>query len=112
MELELKAEREDAEIRLSDMMKYQQVVDTEWNIVYNKLDACAQSGAKVVFSRCSIGDLSTQYFADRGIFCAGRIPDEDLTRLAEATGASVQTTVSDLSLSILGTCTLFEEKSL
>eukprot|EP00746_Dinoflagellata_sp_MGD_P156587 gnl/MRDRNA2_/MRDRNA2_85893_c0_seq2.p1 gnl/MRDRNA2_/MRDRNA2_85893_c0~~gnl/MRDRNA2_/MRDRNA2_85893_c0_seq2.p1 ORF type:complete len:325 (-),score=14.77 gnl/MRDRNA2_/MRDRNA2_85893_c0_seq2:609-1583(-) len=112
IELELKAEGEDTEIRLSDTLKYQRVVDTEWNIIYNKLDACARSGAKVIFSRCAIGDLSTQYFADRGIFCAGRVADEDLARLAEATGAIVQTVVSDLNITILGYCRLFEEKSL
>lgn len=36
--------------------------------------------------RLAIGDLGTQYFADRGIFCAGRVADEDLQRVAKATG--------------------------
>ena len=30
-------------------------------------------GAQVVLSQLPIGDLSTQWFADRGIFCAGRV---------------------------------------
>lgn len=46
---------------------------TEWNIIYAKLAKCAESGAKVVLSRLAIGDLATQYFADRDIFCAGRV---------------------------------------
>jgi T-complex protein 1 subunit eta len=112
VELELKAERENAEIRVADVMKYQTVVETEWNIIYNKLDACAQSGAKVVMSRYSIGDLSTQYFADRGIFCAGRIPDDDLARLTKATGGMILTSVNRISPSVLGTCKNFEDKSL
>ena len=45
----------------------------EWNIIYDKLAKCAASGAKVVLSRLAIGDLATQYFADRDIFCAGRV---------------------------------------
>ncbi len=45
----------------------------EWNIIYDKLARCAESGAKVVLSRLAIGDLATQYFADRDIFCAGRV---------------------------------------
>lgn len=39
-----------------------------------------------VCCRLAIGDLGTQYFADRGIFCAGRVADEDLQRVAKATG--------------------------
>ena len=37
-----------------------------------------------------------QYFADRRIFCAGRVADEDLQRVAKATGGAVQTTVNNL----------------
>ena len=48
-------------------------MDAEWNIIYDKLDKCAASGAKIVLSRLAIGDLATQYFADRDIFCAGRV---------------------------------------
>lgn len=95
IELELKSEKENAEIRLfsfyvytiwksdhlsyllwsiflfyfypccsrlSDPSQYQSIVDAEWNIIYDKLDKCAQSGAKVVLSRLAIGDLATQVF--------------------------------------------------
>ena len=65
IELELKAERENAEIRLDNVEEYQAVVDAEWNILYNKLDSIVRSGAKVVLSKLPIGDVATQYFADR-----------------------------------------------
>lgn len=61
------------QIRLSDPAQYQSIVDAEWNIIYDKLQKCADSGAKVVLSRLAIGDLGTQFFADRDIFCAGRV---------------------------------------
>lgn len=48
------------------------------------------SGASIVLSRLAIGDLATQYFADRNIFCAGRVETGDLERVAKATGARVQ----------------------
>ncbi len=48
-------------------------MDAEWNIIYDKLQKCADSGAKIVLSRLAIGDLATQFFADRDIFCAGRV---------------------------------------
>lgn len=88
IELELKSEKENAEIRfeclpfwicfmscqvashplfwvyqchrLSDPLQYQSIVDAEWNIIYDKLDKCVKSGAKVVLSRLAIGDLATQ----------------------------------------------------
>jgi T-complex protein 1 subunit eta len=63
----------------------------------------------VVLSRLAIGDLATQYFADRDIFCAGRVTDDDMQRVAKATGGAVQNTCSDLIPEVLGTCGLFEE---
>lgn len=42
-----------------------QVVDAEWNILYQKLEKIHQSGAKIVLSRLPIGDVATQWFADR-----------------------------------------------
>ena len=65
--------RSGLQIRLSDPAQYQSIVDAEWNIIYDKLQKCADSGAKVVLSRLAIGDLGTQFFADRDLFCAGRV---------------------------------------
>ena len=61
------------QIRLDDPAQYQSIVDAEWNIIYEKLAKCVESGANIVLSRLAIGDLATQYFADRNIFCAGRV---------------------------------------
>ncbi|KAK3276883.1 T-complex protein 1 subunit eta [Cymbomonas tetramitiformis] len=109
VELELKSEKDNAEIRLTDPLQYQSIVDAEWNIIYAKLEACVASGAKIILSRLSIGDLATQYFADRDIFCAGRVTEEDMNRIAQASGATLQTTVSNLLPTVLGTCEVFEE---
>ncbi|KAL6995389.1 T-complex protein 1 subunit eta [Sarracenia purpurea var. burkii] len=164
VQLELKSEKENAEIRLSDPSQYQSIVDAEWNIIYDKLDKCVKSGAKIVLSRLAIGDLGTQdvpltklwnacggnqrrikvhvdfciytklgevvailvrwrmskqnpqivgvyqYFADRDIFCAGRVTEEDLQRVAAATGGTVQTSVNNIIDEVLGSCEIFEEK--
>ena len=109
VELELKAERDNAEVRVDNVAAYQQVVDAEWDIIYEKLAKIVASGASIVLSRLAIGDLATQYFADRGLFCAGRVADDDLKRMAKAVGASVQTSCNDLNDRILGSCELFEE---
>lgn len=65
IELELKAERENAEIRVESVAEYQKIVDAEWKILYEKLDMIHKSGAQVVLSKLPIGDVATQYFADR-----------------------------------------------
>jgi len=87
-------------------------VDAEWNIIYSELDGIVKTGAKVILSRLAIGDLATQHFADRGLFCAGRVPDDDLRRVAQATGGKIQTTTSNLDPSVLGTCGKFEERQI
>lgn len=74
LELELKAEKENAEVRIERPEDYQSIVDAEWSIIYDKLEKIHNSGAQIVLSRLPIGDLATQYFADRGVFCAGRVP--------------------------------------
>merc|ERR1711998_782409 len=63
VELELKSESSNAEIRIEDPAKYQSIVDAEWNIIYGKLQAIVDSGAKIVLSKLPIGDLATQFFA-------------------------------------------------
>ncbi|CAG8438941.1 9910_t:CDS:10 [Funneliformis mosseae] len=112
VELELKAEKDNAEVRVEDVAEYQAIVDAEWSIIFSKLDAIVNTGAKVVLSKLPIGDLATQYFADRDIFCAGRVPAEDLNRVVSAVGGSIQTTVSDIAEKHLGTCEYFEEKQI
>merc|ERR1711935_707510 len=109
LELELKAEKDNAEVRITDPDQYQTIVDAEWKIIYEKLDLIAKSGAQVVLSRLAIGDLATQYFADRDIFCAGRVAEDDMERVAKATGGAVQNTCSDLIAEVLGKCGNFEE---
>jgi T-complex protein 1 subunit eta len=62
-----------------------------------------------VLSKLPIGDLATQYFADRNIFCAGRVASEDMERVIKAVGGSIQSTTTDIQLKHLGTCENFEE---
>ncbi|XP_036322392.1 T-complex protein 1 subunit eta [Rhagoletis pomonella] len=110
IELELKAERDNAEVRVDNVKEYQKIVDVEWQILYNKLAKIHESGANVVLSKLPIGDVATQYFADRDMFCAGRVPEEDLKRTMKACGGAVMTTANDISPNVLGKCDYFEER--
>ncbi|KAB8293087.1 hypothetical protein EYC80_007446 [Monilinia laxa] len=112
VELELKSEKDNAEVRVEQVSEYQAIVDAEWQIIYNKMEALYKTGAKIVLSKLPIGDLATQYFADRDIFCAGRVASDDLERIIQATGGSIQSTCSDIHPEHLGTCGSFEERQI
>jgi T-complex protein 1 subunit eta len=112
VELELKSEKDNAEVRMENPEDFQKIVDAEWQIIYNKLEKIVDTGAKVVLSRLPIGDLATQYFADREIFCAGRVQLHDLDRVAKATGGVIQTTINGIEAEVLGSCGKFEEVQL
>ena len=91
---------------------YQDIVDAEWRIIYQKLEAIIKTGAKVVLSKLPIGDLATQYFADRDVFCAGRVGSDDLKRVVQAVGGSIQSTCSDIEPQHLGRCGSFDERQI
>ncbi|KAK2749222.1 T-complex protein 1 subunit eta [Myotisia sp. PD_48] len=112
VELELKSEKDNAEVRVELVSDYQAIVDAEWQIIFNKLEALYNTGAKVVLSKLPVGDLATQYFADRDIFCAGRVSSDDMERVVQATGASTQSTCTDIQERHLGTCGTFEERQI
>ncbi|KAL8882257.1 MAG: hypothetical protein Q9198_000721, partial [Flavoplaca austrocitrina] len=112
VELELKSEKDNAEVRIDQVSEYQAIVDAEWQIIYNKMEALYKTGAKVVLSKLPIGDLATQYFADRDVFCAGRVSSDDLERVVQATGGSISSTCSDIQPQHLGTCEKFEERQI
>jgi len=110
VELEMKSETDTGEVRLKDPDQFQSIVDAEWRIIMDKLEKCVAVGANVVLSQKPIGDIATQFFADRGVFCAGRVARDDCERVTKATGATMQHTVNNLTAEALGSSLLFEER--
>ena len=110
VELEMKSELDTGEVRLKNPDEFQSIVDAEWSIIMEKLEKCVEMGTNIVLSKKPIGDLATQFFADRNIFCAGRVAASDCERVALATGAKMQHTVNGLTADVLGKSSLFEEK--
>ena len=53
-----------------------------------------------------------RYFADRDVFCAGRVSSDDLERVVQACGGSISSTCSDIQPQHLGTCGRFEERQI
>lgn len=111
VELEWKSERDNAEVRIGSVEEYQRVVDAEWTIIKRKLEEIIESGANVVLSSLPIGDYATQYFARKNVFCAGRVPREDLERVVKSCGGSILSSTDYLEGSV-GSCEVFEERQL
>lgn len=109
VELELKAEKDNAEVRVEHVEDYQSIVDAEWQLILDKLKQIEDTGANIVLSKLPIGDLATQYFANRNIFCAGRVGADDMNRVIQAVGGAIQSTTNDIHDEHLGTCEVFEE---
>jgi len=110
IELEVKSVRENAEIRVSNLKDYQDMVDAEYKVLFDQCQAVKDAGANIVLSKLPIGDVATQWFADHDMVCAGRVTAEDMKRTLAAAGGSVLTTVSDVNEKNLGKCGSFEEK--
>jgi len=110
IELEVKSVRENAEIRVSNLKDYQEMVDAEYKVLFDQCKAVKDAGADIVLSKLPIGDVATQWFADEGMVCAGRVTQEDMKRTLAAAGGAVLTTVSDIAQKNLGTCVSFEER--
>lgn len=46
------------------------------------------------------------------MFCAGRVPEEDLQRTMKACGGAILTTVQNMNEDNLGRCAAFEEQQI
>ncbi|KAK2590677.1 T-complex protein 1 subunit eta [Conoideocrella luteorostrata] len=58
VELEQKAEKDNAEVRIEHASEHQVVVDAEWQINQEKLEALYETGAEVILSKLPIGDIA------------------------------------------------------
>ncbi|ELW72281.1 T-complex protein 1 subunit eta [Tupaia chinensis] len=85
------------------------VVDAEWNILYDKLERIHHSGAKVVLSKLPTGVMAAQCFANRDMFCAGQVSEEDLKRTMMACRGSIQTSVNTLLAHVLDSSQVLRE---
>jgi|Transcript_265 T-complex protein 1 subunit eta len=112
IELEIKTEKDQSETKITKIGDFKVMIDVEWSIMYEKLDKISQSGAKVVFSKKSIGDLATQYFSEREIICGGRIFTDDLSRISKGTGAQIISSCFSINPEYCGKCKILEEKQI
>lgn len=112
IELEIKTEENQSETKIKRMVDFKFMVDVEWSLMYEKLDKIVRSGTNVVFSRKSVGDLATQYFAERDIICGGRVSDDDISKISKGTGAKILSSDLNFTSIYCGKCKILEERQI
>jgi T-complex protein 1 subunit eta len=110
--LEIKAEQIESEARLDSISEYKKIIDSEWSIIYEKLDKISEIKIKAVFSNQAIGDLATQYFSERGMICGGRLSNDEIVRISKGTGARSISSISGIDNQSIGKCGIIEEKQI
>lgn len=102
-------------IQVKDPKEVERIKQREIDLTKEKIQKILDSGANVVLTTKGVDDTCMKYFVEAGVFCARRVPKDDLKRLAKATGGQVIITMADLEgdesfdASALGTCRAIQE---
>jgi len=102
-------------IQIKDPEEIERIKQREIDLTKEKIEKILKTGAKVVLTTKGVDDTCMKYFVEAGVFCARRVPKEDLKRLAKATGGQVVITMADMEGeetfdgSALGTCRAIQE---
>lgn len=107
--IEVRSTETDAKIQISDPSQMQSFLDQEENMIRQMVERVAASGATVVFCQKGIDDLAQHFLAKRGIYACRRISKTDMTALSRATGATIVSSIKELSAKDLGKAGIVEE---
>jgi T-complex protein 1 subunit eta len=112
-ELELKSQAEHIKFVATSPQQYKDFADTEVSLFFESLQRIVDTGCNVILSTKAIGDFATQFFAEKRMWCAGRVPLKTIQLLSTSLGIKIQSTVEELDkATALGTCDLFEEREM
>ncbi|MFA6419734.1 MAG: thermosome subunit beta [archaeon] len=100
--LEVREPESDAKIEINTPEQLQAFIDTEEKQLKGMVESVKKAGANVVITQKGIDDLAQHYLAKEGIIAVRRVKKSDMDALARATGASVVTSMKELSSKDLG----------
>lgn len=66
------------------------------------LDAAVQAGCRVVFTSMAVNERVVNLLANRGVLAVSHLDEDDLGRIARATGATVVPSLADVTAETLG----------
>ncbi|MEK6968132.1 MAG: thermosome subunit beta [Nanoarchaeota archaeon] len=100
--LEVKDTETDAKISITSPDQIQAFLAMEEKMVREKAEKVIASGATVLCCQKGIDDLAQHYLAKKGIYALRRVGEDDMKKLAQATGARIVNKLEDLSAEDLG----------
>jgi len=98
------------QVIIKDPKEIENIKQREMDITKEKINKILAAGANVVLTTKGIDDLCMKYFVEAGVICARRCNQDDLKRLAKATGGKLVVTMADMEgnegfdPAYLGTC--------
>lgn len=108
--MEVKETETDSEISVTSPEALQEFMDYEEDELREMVDKVKESGANVVLSQKGIDDIAQHFLAQEGIFAISDMSSSDVEKLSRATGATLATSLEDLSSNDLGKAGLVEER--
>lgn len=104
------------QVIIKDPKEIENIKQREMDITKEKIGKILAAGANVVLTTKGIDDLCMKYFVEAGVICARRCNQDDLKRLAKATGGKLVVTMADMEGNeafdpeCLGTCESVSEE--
>ena len=110
--LEIKKPEFDTNIRIDDPSMIQKFLSQEESVLKEMVVKVKKTGANVLITQKGIDDLAQHYLAKEGIYAVRRVKKSDVEKLAKATGASIASSIDELSDQDLGTAELVEQNKI
>ncbi len=110
--LEIKKPEFDTNIRIDDPAMIQKFLSQEEDLLKEMVAKVKDTGANVLITQKGIDDLAQHYLSKGGVYAVRRVKKSDIEKLAKATGASIASSIDELSSSDLGNATLVEQKKI
>lgn len=107
--LEIKKPEFDTNIRIEDPSMIQSFLSQEENVLKDMVAKVKSSGANVLITQKGIDDLAQHYLSKEGIYAVRRVKKSDVDKLAKATGATIASSIEELSSQDLGVAESVEQ---
>ena len=107
---EIKKTEVDARIQINDPTQLQSFLDEEETMLRKMVEKITKSGANVLICQKGIDDIVQYLLAKEGIYAVRRASENDIKKLAKATGARIISNLDDLNKNDLGYAGIVEEK--
>lgn len=108
--IEIKDTETDAKISITDPSQLKSFIDQEEKMIRDMVDKIIQSGANVVLCQKGIDDIAQHFLAKEGIYACRRVKKSDMEKLARATGATIVSSLKELTEDDLGLGKVQEKK--